>query len=96
MVFDAIRGRDSLDLSTVDAPFNFAPLQNLSQVKTAFLKTYFDEALEDSTEVGKNNALVLEVLQSQGMQLDSVALPEDLPYSDMMSFIIRSEAGGCL
>lgn len=93
MVFDAIRGEDSLDLSTLDAPFNFTLSQDLRTLKTGYLKLYFDEALEDSTSSSKNNQKALAVFQSLGMKLDSMNLPERFPSSDMMSFIIRSEAG---
>ena len=93
MVFDVIRGKDPMDPSTVDQAFNFQPQRNLRQLSVAFLKTYFDENLEDSTAVGLNNAQALEVFRAMGWTLDSVDFPQRFPASDMMSFTIRSEAG---
>ncbi len=93
LVFDVIRGKDPQDPSTVDKAFNFQPKRDLSKLSVAFLKSYFDENLEDSTAVGRNDAQALEVFRSLGMVLDSIDLPERFPASDMMSFTIRAEAG---
>ena len=92
-VFDAIRGEDPMDPSTVDQAFNFQPQRELSQLSVAYLKSYFDENLEDSTAAGLNDAQALDVFRSMGWTLDSMDFPQRFPASDMMSFTIRSEAG---
>src|SRR5690606_8977107 len=42
LVFEAIRGKDPADLTTVDAPFNYQPQRSLQQMKIGYLKAAFE------------------------------------------------------
>ncbi len=87
IVFDAIRGKDAADDTTLDAPFNYQPQKSLSQLKIGYLK----EAFEDDYPGKRTDSLTLLKLREMGASLEAVQLPSDLPLSGL-STILSAEA----
>ncbi len=89
LVFAAIRGADGKDRTVVDAPFNYDPGMRPAQLRVGYLKAFFDR---DTTAAGDNNRAALAVWRDMGIQMDSVNLPEDMPYQ-VFDVILRAESG---
>jgi len=91
MVFDAIRGRDVKDASTVDRPFPYNGRRNLEGIRVGYLSDIFDGDYRGS----ELDAAALDVLRAAGADLVPVVLPIDGlgfdPYD--ISFILSAEAG---
>lgn len=86
MVLDAIRGADGVDPDAVDAPFNYRPTVDWSELTVGFVATDFegdgeDVALDDET---------LETMRALGADLVPVELP-DRPI-EPLSLILGAEA----
>lgn len=88
IIFEAIYGKDPKDPSTKDVPFNHVS-KKPSELKVAYLKKDLDS---DTTVVGDNLRASLEVFMKMGIEPDSIALPENYPYSGY-DVILRAEAG---
>lgn len=88
IVFTAIYGKDLQDPSTNEVPFNQVK-KAPNEFKVAYLKKDLDK---DTTITGDNLRASLEVFQAMGIEADSIALPENFPYSSF-DIILRSEAG---
>ncbi|MDX9697780.1 MAG: amidase, partial [Bacteroidales bacterium] len=89
LVFDVIRGSDSLDKTSVDFPFNFDIKTNITKLRVGYLKELF----EGENYPGKSTDLkTLEVLKSMGVNLTAVKLPDDLPV-ESCAIILEAEAG---
>jgi len=90
-VFDAIRGADPRDPSTIDRPFPYQPQVNLRNLRVGYLAAAFAEDGADSTL----NADVLDVLRAEGAHLVPVDFDLETlgidPYS--LAFILSAEAG---
>lgn len=80
IVFDAIRGRDAADHTTVSAPFNFNYRQSLSSLRVGVLTDAFAEDYTNALA----DAATLDVLRSLGVQAEAVSLPNDLPVEAML------------
>ena len=89
LVFDAIRGPDPQDRTLVDVPFNYKPDLDLSSLKVGYLAEAFEG---DTTPWGENNRAALQVFKQLGMQLNPISLPDKIPYSGLISTIIRGES----
>lgn len=87
LVFEAIRGKDPADLTTVDAPFNYQPQRDLGQMRIGYLK----EAFETDYPNRGNDSLTLQSLRQLGARLEEVKLPQDLPLQGLSS-ILSAEA----
>ncbi len=88
LVFDVIRGLDSLDQTTLKVPFGYEPTQDFSEWKIGYLAS----DLERDTSTGKDNLLAaLEEIQSWGVSLTEVSLPEKFPYA-AFDIILRAES----
>lgn len=87
MVFDAIRGQDPADDTTLDAPFNYQPQKPLSELKIGYLK----EAFEADYGNKSTDSLTLITLRELGAQLEPVQLPSGLPLNGL-STILSAEA----
>ncbi len=72
IVFNAIRGRDPRDQSTVNMPFAYRPDVDLAKLRIGYLADAF--AQEDSG--GALNRAVLDVLRALGANLVPIALPD--------------------
>jgi Asp-tRNA(Asn)/Glu-tRNA(Gln) amidotransferase A subunit family amidase len=81
LVYDAIRGRDPRDPSTVDAPFPFDPSSSLSDLSVGFLESAFGGDYDNAAA----DRQTLEVLRGMGVELTPVELPTDLPVGAMLN-----------
>lgn len=88
LVFEAIRGSDAMDQSTLDAAFNYNSEVDLSQLKVGYLKDFFEE---EDTPNHENNMQALEVIKSLGAELQPVTWPNDIPIN-ALSIILSAEA----
>lgn len=86
IVFNAIRGVDSLDQTTVDLPFNYNAKIDLTKLRIGYLKSEF----EKDTINQKTNKATLMQLKLMGIHLIPVELPDIPVYS--MTFILSAEA----
>ena len=80
LVFESIRGRDSRDPVSVDAPFDFNPDATLGDLRVGYVQSAFE------TDNGNREAdlATLEVVRSLGVTLIPVTLPDDLPVDAML------------
>jgi Asp-tRNA(Asn)/Glu-tRNA(Gln) amidotransferase A subunit family amidase len=81
LVYDAIRGRDASDPSTVDAPFPFDPTSPLSDLNVGVLKSAFGGDYDNAAA----DERTLDVLREMGVDLTPVELPGDLPVGAMLN-----------
>ncbi|MFB6231864.1 MAG: amidase [Salinibacter sp.] len=81
LVFDAIRGADKRDPSTVDMPFPFDPDRPAESLRVGYLKTAF-EGDYDNKEADQRT---LDVIRDLGVRLEPVELPSDLPVGALLS-----------
>lgn len=91
IVFSIIKGSNNIerDHTVVDYPFIFDPKPDLSGYKIGYFKKLFDN---DTTKVGSNNKISLELFKSLGAELVEVELPDSIPF-DVFDIILRAEAG---
>ncbi|MFT4605246.1 MAG: Asp-tRNA(Asn)/Glu-tRNA(Gln) amidotransferase A subunit family amidase [Rhodothermales bacterium] len=90
IVFDAIRGTDPEDPSTVAVPFRVGSERDWSSIRVGYLKAALDS---DTTDTGNNARAALEIFRDMGVQVDSAALPGPVSWSGVISTIIRGESG---
>jgi Asp-tRNA(Asn)/Glu-tRNA(Gln) amidotransferase A subunit family amidase len=88
IVFRAIYGKDPLDPSTNDAPFNHVK-KAPAELKVAYLKKDIES---DTTESKTNLNTALDVFKSMGVAPTAIELPTSFPY-DGFDIILRAEAG---
>ena len=86
IVFNAIRGRDPADPTTIDEPFPYDAGMRLSHLRIGYIKSAFDSTHEGADLDRK----VLEVLQTLGARLIPIELPQR-PVDEMM-FLLNAEA----
>lgn len=86
VVFDDIRGSNSLDLSVIDAAFNYNYDIDLKNLRIGYLK----EDFEKDTLFAYQNQTTLDKLREMGVELIEIKLP-DLPI-DPMQIILSAEA----
>jgi len=86
VVLDAILGRDGLDPTVYDAPFNYDPAVDLKSLRIGYVKDAFDAEKDNKV----NDALSLEALHGLGVELVPIALPA-YPVDDMV-IILTAEA----
>ncbi len=89
IVFDAIEGKDSLDQTSVDAPFSFNIKLKPEQYKVGYLKNLIEK---DTTDSGDNLRKAIKLLQKNGVKTIPVELPKNFPY-EVFDIILRAEAG---
>lgn len=77
LIFDAIRGQDPRDATTIDYPFAWPAKRKADSLRVG----YFGD--EDATELG--------VLKQLGVELVPIELPNDLPVG-AMTIILNTEA----
>jgi len=86
IVFNAIKGPDSIDPTLYDAPFNYFNDVELSKLKIGYIKSDFD----NDYDFHKNDSLTLKELKDLGVQLIPIELPEiDV---NSLSIILSAEA----
>jgi Asp-tRNA(Asn)/Glu-tRNA(Gln) amidotransferase A subunit family amidase len=81
IVFNAIQGADTKDLSLISAPFNYSSPQSesLKGMRIGFIKSEFNRKYANSA----NDSLSLKKIKDMGAELVEIELPE-LPYRDMI------------
>ena len=89
MILDAIRGKDSKDRTSVDAPFSFNVVEERSKIRVGYLREAFEK---DSSQAGENNRKALEVFRSLGIELQEIQLPKNFPFA-AFDAILRAESG---
>ena len=81
LVFEAIRGADTRDPSTIQAPFPFSVQNDVNSLRVGYLK----EAFESDYSGKETDAEALDVLRRLGIDLLPITLPRDLPVSAMLT-----------
>ncbi|MCH9028278.1 MAG: amidase, partial [Bacteroidetes bacterium] len=87
IVFNAITGKDGIDQTLYDVPFNYSPQIDLSKLRIGYLKNDFDK----DYDFHKNDSLTLAKLRDLGAKLIPIELP-DLEVNNI-AFILSAEAG---
>ncbi len=80
LVFDAIRGADPSDPASVDVPFPFDPTIDAADLRVGYLRSAFEGDYENK----EADQRTLRVLRDQGVELEPVSLPTDLPVGAML------------
>ena len=89
IVFTVIKGVDSLDATTYEAPFLFDCSRSLTEFKVGILH----EAIEADTSRGADNLkTMLSLIDSVGIQTIEKKLPINFPFK-VFDIILRSESG---
>jgi len=86
IVLEAINGRDERDATTRDMPFAYQSSKPLSSIRVGYFKSLFDAEYGGKV----NDQAILKVLDSLGIDLIEVSLP-DFP-SNALSFILSAES----
>jgi len=81
IVFDAIRGADPRDPTTVDMPFPFDPTMPLSELRVGYVEAAFGGDY-DNAEADQET---LDVLRGLGVDLQPIEMPSDLPVGAMLT-----------
>lgn len=89
MVFDAIRGIDKNDQSTVSYPFNYNQKVDVSTLKVAYLKDLFEG---DDYREKENDLKTLNVLKNLGVNFQEAKLPDRINVQSL-AIILEAEAG---
>jgi Asp-tRNA(Asn)/Glu-tRNA(Gln) amidotransferase A subunit family amidase len=87
IVFNIINGRDGIDQTLYDVPFNYQPEIDFSKLKIGYLKSDFDKQYD----FHKQDSVTLAKLKELGAELIPIELPK-LPINDL-SIILSAEAG---
>ena len=104
LVFDAIHGRDGLDPTVVDRPFDWPPASDPRKLRVGYVSALFDgdrekqiEKIEDeddrrqASESLTHDRATLSTLKEIGFKLVPIDLPSGFPVS-ALSFILTAEA----
>ena len=81
LVFEAIRGADTRDPVTVDAPFPFSLEKDVSALRIGYLQ----KAFESDYSGQARDLATLDVLRNMGIELIPIELPDDLPIDAMLT-----------
>ncbi len=84
LVFEAIRGADARDPSTLDAPFPFNASMDVTRLRVGYLNEAFEAEEGQEYQNQEADKAVLDVLRSLGVDLKPMKLPEDLPVGAML------------
>ncbi len=86
IVLEAVNGRDDRDATTRDMPFAYDAEKPLNSIRVGYFKSLFDANYQGKA----NDQAILKVLDSIGVDLIEVSLP-DFP-NNALSFILSAEA----
>ncbi|WP_022834656.1 amidase [Salisaeta longa] len=81
LVFEAIRGKDPRDPTTVAMPFAFDPSSDLSALRVGYL----EEAFAGDYDNAAADEEALDVLRAAGVTLEPLSLPTDLPIGALLN-----------
>ena len=100
LVFDAIQGPDGRDNTVLDVPFNWDATADVSRLRVGYLRSDFEDDIEDDPENPQraasqrqnlaNNRAALEVIRGLGVQVAPFDLT-DYPVQ-ALGFILGTEA----
>jgi Asp-tRNA(Asn)/Glu-tRNA(Gln) amidotransferase A subunit family amidase len=89
IVYSIISGKDPMDPTTTDFPFGFDKTKEITSLKVGYLK----KDIEKDTSKSKDNLKkALDVFKRMGINMDSLELPDDVPFNSF-DIILRAEAG---
>jgi len=101
LVFDVMRGRDGLDTTVVDRPFQWPPPKDVRTIRVGYVAELFDEDrsadIPDETfrkrvaEQQSFDRATLDALRGLGVKLVPIKLPTGLPIGSL-SLILTAEA----
>jgi len=89
VVYDAIRGVDPEDQTTLRAPMEYRSELDPSALRFACISSLIEK---DSTESGDQIRSAISMLRAQGIAIDTIALPTNFPFA-AFDIILRAEAG---
>lgn len=89
IVYEVIRGQDSDDPMSLEAPLTYSDQQDLAGLRIGYFKEFFNR---DSTITGDNNRAVLDSIRAMGFELVEAEMPESLSWR-AYDIILRAEAG---
>jgi len=84
IVFDAIRGKDKKDASTIEAAFNYDANLDWKELRVGFVKKDFDQSYAFHVQ----DSMTLSNLEKMGVKLIPIELPDPLD----ITFILEAEA----
>ena len=87
IVMDYIRGEDTRELSSIEAAYVYPNKVDLSGLRIAYLKEYFDKEYTNHD----NDSVALDIFLKHGAKLIPVSLPQDFPV-DALRIILSAEA----
>ncbi len=88
IVFNVIKGKDGIDKTLTNAPFNYNARLNPAKLKIGYLKANF----EKKYDLKANDSITLEKLKSMGFKLTPVEIKQEVPLQ-ALSIILMAEAG---
>lgn len=88
IVFNVLRGKDNIDPSVTDAPFNYSGTQNPKKLRIGYLKANF----ERKYDLKANDSTTLIELRKIGFDMKPVEYDLKVPIQDL-SIILMAEAG---
>lgn len=86
IVFDTLRGTDGIDLTVVDAPFNYSPHIDIQTLRIGYVQSLF----ENKEKTTPTDLATLDALRKMGINLIPITLPKG-PIA-ALSFILSAEA----
>ncbi|RRQ50398.1 amidase [Maribacter algicola] len=89
IVYNIISGKDPKDPTTTDYPFGFDKNKDVTTLKVGYLKKDIDK---DTSKSKDNLTKALAVFNKMGIKMDSLELPDDVPFNSF-DIILRAEAG---
>ena len=88
LVLEAIRGKDGVDYSVRDFPFNYKVNNDLKKLRIGVLRNEF----KPDTYNYQNDSALMELLKTEGIKMVEKKLPSEIPAA-ALRFILSAEAG---
>lgn len=79
LIFDAIRGVDNRDPSTVSSSFAFRSNYDVTKLRVGYLREAFESEYSEGMPNQKADDDTLNVLRDLGIELQPISLPNELP-----------------
>lgn len=87
IVFDVIRGKDGIDQTVVDMPFNYQSDIDYKDLRIGYLEDLFNQKYRGKS----NDSITLELIKKLGAELQPVKLPDNIPVQSL-AIILEAEA----
>lgn len=88
-VFKEICGLDEKDRSTTGYPYSYVAEIDPGSIRAGYLDSIIST---DTTATGRNARRAISKFKTLGIQFEGASLPDQLPWSRLMYYMIRSEA----